>query len=73
MKLSDFLRIEALVNARNHLIGLKDEGRIEVTIGGHHQSREFINNVETAIRLELRYQIHELEQQLIELGVDVSA
>ena len=69
MKLSNFLRVEALVNARDHLVGLRDEGRIEVSIGGQHQNREFVDHVEQGIRLELRYRIHELEKQLVELGV----
>jgi hypothetical protein len=69
VKITDFLKVEGLVNARNHLIDLRDEGRIEVSIGGHYQNRDFVGHVETAIRLELRYRIHEIEQQLIELGV----
>jgi hypothetical protein len=69
VKLSDFLRVEALVNARNHLIGLRDEGWIEITIGGHYQNRDFVQHVESAVRLELRYRIHEIDQQLTELGV----
>lgn len=71
MKLCDFLRVEALVNARNHLVGLKDEGRIEITISGQYQNRDFVDHVDSAIRLELRHRIHDIDQQLTELGVDV--
>ena len=71
MKLADFLRVEALVVTRNHLIELRDEGRIEITIGGHHQNRDFVQHIEKSVRLELRYRIHEIEQQLIELGVAI--
>ena len=70
MKLSDYPRIEALVTARNHLVGLKDERpTIAISISGHRQTREFVKSVEGAILLELRYRIHEIDQELSELGV----
>jgi hypothetical protein len=71
VKLRDFLRVEALVNVRNHLIGLKDEGRIEISISGQYQNRDFVDQIDPAIRLELRFRINEIEQQLIELGVAI--
>lgn len=71
MKLSSFLAVDALVAERNHLAGLKDEGAIDILISGHRQTREFVQHVEHAVRLELRYRIHEIDQQLIELGVTI--
>lgn len=70
MKVTSFYHVEALVNQRNHLINLR-AGRIEISIDGQHQNREFVEHVEPAVRLELRYRIHELEQQLVELGVTI--
>jgi hypothetical protein len=71
VKLSDFLRVEALVVRRSHLVSLKDEGRIEITIAGHHQNRAFVDSVDAAIRLELRHQIVELDEKLMDLGVRI--
>ena len=71
MKLSDFLRVEALVVHRHHLLGLKDEGRIEITIGGIFQNRQFVDVVEPAVRLELRHLIKDIDEQLQDLGVVV--
>lgn len=72
MRLADFYHVEALVHAREHLVQQHAEcPRIEVSIGGHVQSRSFVDNVERTLRLELRHQIHDLDKRLEALGVDV--
>jgi hypothetical protein len=73
VKVSNFLRVEALVAARNHLIGLSEEGRIEITIAGHFQNRDFVAQVEPSIRLELRHMIVEIDEKLMDLGVVIDA
>jgi hypothetical protein len=71
VRLSAWLRVEALINARNHLLELRDNGRIELTISGHYQSREFVEQVTPSIRLELRHKIIEVEAELRNLGVTI--
>jgi hypothetical protein len=42
-----------------------------VSISGQYQNRDFVDQIDPAIRLELRFRINEIEQQLIELGVAI--
>lgn len=70
MRVSSWLRVEVLINRRNHLLGLLDK-RVEVSLNGECQNREFVDRVEKGIRLEVEAQIHEIEQQLVELGVSL--
>lgn len=69
MKLNDFLRVEALIVHRHHLVSLRDEGRIEITISGIYQNRSFVDAIEPAIKLELRHRIREIDEQLADFGV----
>jgi hypothetical protein len=71
VKLSDWPQVEALVHARLWLIGQRDHCPIDVVIGGCHQSAEFVEHVGPAIRLELRYQIEDIERRLEALGVTI--
>lgn len=72
MRLSSFLAVEALVMQRNHLVSLRDEGRIEIAIGGHRLNREIVDSVEPAIKLELRHRIKEVDDRLQDLGVTIA-
>jgi hypothetical protein len=70
VRASAWLRVEPLINLRNHLIELRDK-RIEITIGGEYQNREFVDHVAHAIRLEIRNRIVDIEAKLRELDVTV--
>lgn len=71
MKLSHWPQVEVLIAARNYLLAQRDCAPIEVVIGGCHQSADFVEHVGPAIRLELRYQIEDLELRLKALGVEI--
>lgn len=73
MKLSDYRRVADLVSTREYPLELKNKGRIEISINGAFQNREFVDVIDSSVRLELRYRIHELDQQLVDLGVDIAA
>jgi hypothetical protein len=69
MKLSDWPSVEVLVAARTHLINQRDHAPIQVVIGDCYQSPQFVEHVRSSIRLELRYQIEDVERRLRKLGV----
>lgn len=71
MKLSDFDRVANLVDLRRYLERQKTEGRIEISIDGHFQSRTFVDHLQTSVRLELRHKIRDVDEQLLDLGVVV--
>lgn len=70
MKLGSFLRVEPLVHRRNHLMDLR-EARVEVSLAGQYQNRDFVDEVTPAIRLALRRQIEDIDAELRRLGVDI--
>jgi len=69
VKLSDLQRVRDIADVREYLMRLKNEGTIEISIDGHFQNREFVEHVATSVRLELRHQIREYDEQLMDLGV----
>ena len=71
MRLADFNQVEGLVLARRHVSTLVTSGHIEITVDGHHQSREFVDVVGPAVRLELRHKLGEIDEKLFELGVRI--
>lgn len=70
MRVSTWLRVEPLINRRNHLLGLMDKP-VEVTINGEYQNRTFVDAVTQSIRLELRRTIEDIEAHLRDLGVTI--
>jgi hypothetical protein len=70
VRASAWLRVEPLINLRNHLIVLRGE-RIEIAIGGEYQNRGFVEAVAPAITLEIRNMIVDIEARLTALGVTI--
>lgn len=71
MRLADFPMVEALVSSRDHLIGLRDEGRIRVEISGRMLAPDLIQRMVPGIKVELSAEIARIEGELVKLGVDV--
>jgi hypothetical protein len=71
MKLGDFLLVESIVDARNRLIELRDEGRLQLTINNKAQDAAMLDCIRGAVRDELDNRIGELEVQLVKLGVEI--
>jgi hypothetical protein len=69
VKIGDFPLVETLINARGHLIHLKDHGKIVIQIDRAAMVPDFVESVRPAIALELRHRITEIERQLRDLGV----
>lgn len=68
MNIEDFRRVEALALAREHLLSIQHR-RIELTLGGEHQSRRVIEAIAPAVRLAIRREVDEINLQLQALGV----
>lgn len=47
------------------------EARVEVSLAGQYQNRDFVDEVTPAIRLALRRQIEDIDAELRRLGVDI--
>ena len=71
MRLGDFDQVEALVSTRNHLIGLRDEGRVRIELGARMMDPDFSQAVRPAIVAELERRIGAIDAELAKLGVEV--
>jgi hypothetical protein len=72
MKIGDFPLVETLVDVRARMIHQRDHGKIAIEVDGRRMPPDFVSHIAPAIKLELRNQIAEVDEQLRQLGVVIS-